>query len=155
MFERLNPTALAPQDDPVTWREQLTVGVMLLSLVFGSLFAVLALEDMPGGPQLATLIAYSGWVFLYTFFRTRGVPTRHRLSASYVRREARRLLLIHAAYLLVLYGIAGWLFARTPHQLPPFWVFLVFIMIGLSQVILSRTLLGRAKRESMNSMTAR
>lgn len=155
MFERLNPTVMTPPDDPITWREQLTVGATLLSVFFGSLFAAIALEDRPHGPQVATLLGYSGFVFVYTFFRTRGVPTRHRLTAPYVRRELSRLLLIHVGYLLVLYGVAGWLFARTPGQLPPFWVFLVFMVIGLSQVILSRTLLGRAERAATSAATAR
>lgn len=152
MFERLNPTVVTSQADPVTWREALAVGATLMSVIFGSLFAALALADRPHGSQFAALIGYSGLVFVYTFFRTRGVPTRHRLRAPYVRRAVPHLLLIHAGYLLVVYLVASWLFARTPGQLPPFWVFLVLMMIGLSQVILSRMLLGRAKRDNTSSL---
>ena len=153
MFELLNSSAAKPQDDPVTLREQLSVFVMWLTVVFTWAGATIILDAKPHGLQLATLIGYSGAVFVYTFFRTRGVPTRYRLAAPYVRRQLPRLLLIHGAYLVMLYVIAGWAVTRQP-SLPSLVVPLGVGLIGLSQVVLSRTLLGRAKRETMSSMTA-
>lgn len=149
MFELLNPPVAKPQDDPITFREQASVYLMFLAVAFSWTGAAIILDSQPHGLQVATLIGYSGAVFLYTFFRTRGVTTRYRLSVPYVRRQLPRLILIHCAYLLMLYVVAGWAFASS---LPPLLVIVGGMIIGLSQVILSRTLLGRAKRETMTSV---
>lgn len=148
MFELLSPTAKNVQDDPVTLREALGVYALLMTVVFVTVFAAVSLGDQPHGMQLAALIGYSGLVFTYMFFRTRGVPTRYSLAATYVQRQLPGLLLIHCAYLMMLYVVAGWTLERRP-ALPSFLLDVGFLLIGLTQVIVSRTILSRAKRGIM------
>lgn len=63
------------------------------------------------------------------------------------------MVLIHGVYLLVLYIVAGWVLARRP-ELPELPLEVGCMSIAISQIILSRVLLGRAKRESMIFMSA-
>src|SRR5579859_1035191 len=89
--------------EPVTVGEQLGVFALIMLLMFGSVFLFIALDGVPYGVQCATVISYTGAIFVYTFFRTKGVETRHDLSAPYVHEQMPRLLLIHAAYLLFIF----------------------------------------------------
>jgi hypothetical protein len=147
MFDFPRTPVERTQEDPVTGRETLTVAALLVAVTCILVVASISLDDKPHGEQLAILIGYSGYVFVYTFFRTRGVPTRHGLGAAYVRRALPRLLLIHVAYLFVMFVLAGWALARRP-QLPLRLTIFGAILIALSQVFVSRTLLSRAKRAS-------
>ena len=76
MFEQLDGPERKEEKDPVTLAEGFRVYVLLLILAFVSFIAFIVFDDVPHGTQYATIIAYSGVVFLYTFFRTRGINTR-------------------------------------------------------------------------------
>jgi hypothetical protein len=164
MFESLDESEQKARtaEDPVTLAEALTVYVLILVLASVSLVAFFLLGDLPFGMQYATLISYSGAIFIWTFFRTKGVNTKYRLSATYVQGQLPRLLLIHSAYLLSIFFIETVLFALRPamsvwwlgskHQrdLPPFVAALMFSLmaIGIWEVVICRGILGRAKRSS-------
>ncbi len=161
MFESLDNTQKEQSaDEPVTLKEALGVYVLILALCFGSLLAFILLHDRLYGIQYATLISYSGAVFIWTFFRTRGVKTRHKLSAPYVQEQLPRLLMIHCVYLLAIFFLETWALAIRPsmsswwltgqgRDMPPFdfGLMLIGMAIGISQVVLSRRILGNAKKQ--------
>ncbi|WP_229669057.1 hypothetical protein [Edaphobacter acidisoli] len=161
MFEYFDiPEEKQPDEDPMTMTEGLGVAALYFALVVGSVLAFIFFGGRPYGMQYATLISYSGGVFIYIFFRPRGVNTRYRLSAQYVREQVPRLLMIHCVYLLAIFFLETWALAiRTSmpswavtgqgRDMPPFVfaLMLVGMAIGISQIILSRRILGNAKKE--------
>ncbi|MGD0443744.1 MAG: hypothetical protein ABSA39_07395 [Edaphobacter sp.] len=162
MFESLDTTQeKQPAEDPVTVAEALGVYVLILALAFGSLVAFISIGDRPYGMQCATLISYSGAIFVWTFFRTKGVNTKHSLSAQYVQEQLPRLLMIHFVYLLAIFILETWALAIRPSMpswwliaqgrkgMPPFDFVLMLagMAIAVSQIVLSRRILGRAKKE--------
>jgi hypothetical protein len=164
VFESLD-SAEKPQhkEPPVTTGEALTVYVLILLVAFGSILAFILLGDQPYGMQYATLISYTAVVFVWTFFRTKGVNTKHDLSDPYVQEQLPRLLMIHFVYLLAIFLLETWAFSIRPtlpswwliehghgrRDMPPFDFALMVsgILIATSQIILSRRILGRAKKE--------
>ena len=162
MFESLDEAPKSqPEDDPVTGAEQLVVFVLILLLAFGSLILFILLGNRPYGMQGATLITYSGAVFIWTFFRTRGVHTKHSLSAQYVREQLPRLLIIHLIYLFCVFLLQTWALSIRPlwlmshgrRDMAPFdfSLMLTGMAIGVSQIVLCRRMLGRAKKESLSN----
>jgi hypothetical protein len=166
MFESLDTEREREQtDDPVTVTEALGVLVLILSVAFGSVFAFVALGDRPYGMQWATLISYSAVIFVWTFFRTRGVFTKHSLFALYVHEQLPRLLMIHFVYLLAIFLMETWALTIRPTMsgwwltssgrrgVPPFDSALMVsgLLTGASQIILNRRILGRAKKESLSN----
>lgn len=154
------PSDSAPEEDKVTVLEQLSIYFMLMLLGLGSLVAFINLEGEPHGIQIATMLSYSGAVFIWTFFRTRGVNTRHPLSEPYVQEQLPKLLGIHGLFLLTVYGFEAAAFALAPRlsswwftasdskDMPPFHIAII-VFIGalcISQVVLSRRILYRAKQ---------
>jgi NADH:ubiquinone oxidoreductase subunit 6 (subunit J) len=104
MFESLDSqTGEQKAEDSVSVGEALGVYALILLLAFGSVVAFIALGDRPYGAQVATLISYSGAVFIWSFFKTRGINTSHSLSDSYVQEQVPRLLLIHILYMVALF----------------------------------------------------
>jgi hypothetical protein len=104
------------QDDPYTLGEVLISMAMLLAVVIIYVFVAGFLDDQPHGMQIATLIGYSGAIFIFTFRRSHYVSTRYSVRAPYVQRQLPRLLLIHCVYLLALYVLGGWI---PRMRLPP------------------------------------
>lgn len=168
MFEPLDATQKeTPVEDPVTLAEGLGVYALVLGLAFGSLFAFISLGDQPYGIQFATLISYSGAVFIWTFFRTRGVRTKHSLSARYVREELPRLLMIHCAFFIAIFSLetwaldvrssmpSWWLTAQGRKGMPPFDFALMLLVMGtaISEVFILRRILGRAKKRFVANST--
>lgn len=161
MVERLDAGQKEFKEDPVTGTEALGVYVLVLLLAFGSLFLFLFLGDRPYGIQWATIVSYSGIIFIWTLFRTKGVRTKHSLSAPYVLEELPRLLVIHLAYLLVVFFLETkaldvrssmsrwWLTSLGRKGMPPFdfAVMLSGMALAISQIVLSRRILGRAKKK--------
>jgi ABC-type xylose transport system permease subunit len=161
VFEPLDTTKeKEPTEDPVTAGESLGVYGLILLLGFGSLAVFITLGNRPYGMQTATLISYSGVIFIWTFFRTKGVNTKHSLSAPYVLEQLPRLLMIHFAYLLALFVLETqaldirssmprwWLVAQGRKGMPPFdfALMLILMVIAVSQIFISRRILGRAKK---------
>lgn len=158
MFKSLD---LGPEKQPVTGAEALGVYVLILALAFGSLAVFIWLGDQLYGMQCATLISYSGAIFILTFFRTKGVSTRHSFAAPYVREQLPRLLIIHFVYVVGIFFLETWALAIRPSMsswwltgqgrknMPPFDFALMLsgMAIGVSQIVLSRRILGRAKKK--------
>ena len=161
MFEQLDTSESNTAKDKVTVGESLGVYVLLLSLGFGSFLAFIMLENLPYGIQFASMISYSGFVFIYTFFRTRGIDTKHSLADFYVQRLLPRLLAIHCGYLAVLFAGESlvfwnrkylslwWTTSGDQRGMPPitFLLVLTFGAMAVSEVWLCRSLLSRAKKE--------
>ena len=161
MFESLDGTQEEQSaEDPVTFAEALGVYMLILALICVSVLAFVFLGDRRYGMQYATLICYSGSVFIGTFFRTRGVKTKYSLSAPYVQEQLPRLLMIHCVFLLAIFYMETWAFVIRPsmsswwltahgsRDMPPFdfATVLIGIAIAFSQIVLSRHILGSAKR---------
>lgn len=143
----MDKTTQEAQADPYTLGEALISMAMLLAVMIIWFSVAVFLDDEPHGMQIATLIGYSGAIFIFTFRRSRGVPTRYSLRAPYVQRQLPHLLLIHCVYLLALYVVGGWIL-RMRLQLPDRVEDFGLTLIGASQVVLSRTRLSRAKVQS-------
>lgn len=158
MFEQLEDTVEKDSTDKVTVAEALGVYLLLLFVFAVTICAFIALDKHPYGIQIATLTGYSGAVFVYTFFRTRGVNTKYSLLEPYVQQQLPRLLLIHCIYLLGIFFLETvalsfrpsmsnwWLDSR---EVPPFDFALMIVgtFIAVSQVILSRRILSRSKEQ--------
>jgi len=167
MFESLDSeTDEQKAKKSVTVGEALGVYALILLLAFGSLVAFIALGDQPYGVQVATLISYLGAVFIWTFFKTRGINTSYSLSDSYVQEQVPRLLLIHALYLAAVFLLQTWalsvrsslsdwwLTSSGRKGMPPF-IFgqmLIGMAIGISEVVFLRTILARAKARSVKPL---
>ena len=148
-------------DEPVTATEAFGVYILILALAFGSLAAFICLGDFAYGMQYATSLSYSGVIFVWTFFRTKGVKTKPSLSAPYVLDQLPRLLMIHLFYLSCIFFAETWAFAvrRTmstwwltsqgQRGMPPFdfVVMLTGMAIAISQIVVFRRILGRAKKQ--------
>jgi hypothetical protein len=161
MFEQLDSEDRKDEKDKVTVGESVGVYFLILGVAAVSLFAFISLGSEPHGIQIASLISYSCVVFVYTFFRTRGINTKHSLEDEYVQRCLPRLLVIHCIYLTTVYFIVGWTLSIRPSMsawwltysgnkgMPPFdfALFLGIGVIAISQVVLSRTILSRSKKE--------
>lgn len=99
----MDNTTQEAQDDPYTLGEVLISMAMLLAVMIIWFSVAVFLDDEPHGMQIATLIGYSGAIFIFTFRRYRDLPTRYSLRAPYVQRQLPRLLLIHCVYLVALW----------------------------------------------------
>ena len=141
------------QDDHATFLELLGTYSMTLAVIFIWFLAAISLDDQPHGLQLANLIGYSGAAFALIFFRNRASNTRYRLTAPYVRRLLPHLVLMHCAYLLVLYVGTGWTLTRRP-PLPPYLWEAGLALLSVSQEFLSKRMLARAKTESTSETAA-
>lgn len=161
MFEELDRSEPEKRGEGVTIGEALGVYALVLCVAFGSFIAFISLEDYPFGIQIASVIAYSGVVYVYAFFRTRGINTKHSLGDFYVQRVLPRLLAIHGGYLAVLCagesiaiwirnGLSPWWTTSSDQRgMPPitFVQFLVFAAMAISEIWLCRTLLAKSKKE--------
>ena len=169
MFESLDAEQQnQTMEDPVTVSEALGMYLLVLILFAISLFAFIALADQPYGTQCATLIVYSGAIFIWTFFRTRGVHTRHRLSAPYVREQLPRLLLIHCVFMVAVFALETWALSMQPfmsswwlssqsrRDMPPFTFAMMLggMAIGTSQIVYTRRILGKAREEFLARSTS-
>jgi hypothetical protein len=168
VFEQLDSEDEKDEKDKVSVGESVGVYFLILGVAFVSLLAFIILGNKPHGFQIASLISYSCVVFVYTFFRTRGINTRHSLEDEYVQRCLPRLLVIHCIYLAAVYFIvdgalsirpsmsAWWLTYSGNKGMPPFdfALFLGIGVIAISQVVLSRTILSRSKKELSSDETA-
>ena len=161
MFDQLDSEERPARDeDPVTLGEAAGVYFLILLEAFVSLLAFISLRDQPHGMQIASLISYTGALFVLTFFRTKGVKTKHSLDEPYVQEQFPQLLGVHCIYLVTVYFVVGsafsirsslpawWLHSRGAKDMPPIDAALMLVIggLGLSQVVLSRRILGRAKK---------
>jgi len=167
LFEQLDGSERKEEKDPITVAEGLGVYVLFLILAFVSFIAFIVFDDVRYGTQYATIITYSSVVFVYTFFRTRGINTRYPLDEPYVQELFPRLLLIHGAFLALVLIVetsaltlrpslsAWWVTSARTKDMPPFEIalFLAIGAIAVTQVILSRSQLSRSKKASSSEPT--
>lgn len=154
------PEEPQPKEDKVTTAEALGVYFMIVLLALLSLVAFVNLAGRKHGIQIATMLSYSGAIFIFTFFRTRGVRTRYPLDEPYVQEQLPKLIGIHCLFLLGVDGIEAaafafshhlsswWFTTSDPKGIPPFQLSLMLCIgaIGVAQIILSRRILHRAKK---------
>ena len=164
MFDELKdtePQEPEPEEDKVTGVEALFVYFMILLLALLSIIAFINLEGHRHGLQIATMLSYSGGVFIWTFLRTRGVTNRYPLDEPYVQEQLPKLLGIHCLFLVCVDGFESsafalsrdlspwWFTASSRKDIPPFQLCLMLCIgaIGIMQVMLSRRILYRAKQQ--------
>ena len=144
----------------------MSLGILVAYLVgaFGSLCLFVVVGQRPLGMQIATAITYTYFAFWYVFFPTRGLLEKYSLRNKKVQQQIPRLLAIHCAFLIAMFlGQTIW-FAMKP-RLTSYWLtehgkrgapLYVWVMIGSSvvvfftQVLISRRILSRSLRESLN-----
>ncbi len=161
MFEQLDTPERKPQ---VT--AAMSLGILAAYLVgaFGGLGLFIVLGERPFGIQIATAFTYTYFAFWYVFFPTRGLLEKYSVRNKTVQRQIPLLLAIHCAFLISIFiGQTIW-FAMKPH-LPGYWftehgkqggTLYVFVMIGspvivfFTQVLISRRILSRNRREDLN-----
>jgi hypothetical protein len=158
VFEQLNKP-----EETMRISVAMTLGILAAYLIgaFGGLCLFLFLEDRPFGTQIATVMAYTYFVFWFTFFPTRGMPEQYRLQSKTVQRQIPRLLTIHCACLTLIVIEQTILFAARP-RLPSYWLtehkdprgtlydWVLMASCGVifySQVLFSRRILSRSVKE--------
>lgn len=129
----------------------------VLLAMLSSLILYLVLDDLHFGTQIATAIVYTGVVWAYTFLHTNLGPS-YRLNDPTVQRAFPKLLLIHVAFLFLLFTFQTTLFALKS-SLPPSWLvesgpkhdsvykwlsLIPPILIGATQVFWLRRILHRS-----------
>jgi len=157
-----DPSQQPPQDPPPAPEE--AAGSLFLILLFVFVVPLIAfgsLRHEPHGFQIATLITYTGIVFVFTFCRARWEFTSYSLDEPYVQEQVPRLVGIYFLYAIALYFGVGWalsiraslsgwwLQSSDPKGTPPFDLVLLATIgaAALSQILASRRILGRAKME--------
>src|SRR5690349_2912381 len=124
--------------------------LLLVTMLFVFLLYVL-LGDKRFGFQIATLTTYSICVFLFVFFRWKGLNKAYSLRDAAVRRQIPRLLAIHAVFMVLVSSIlafapyvqsrlpSGWLTEDARHHS---WfssgLIWAFALVWLAQVYISR-----------------
>jgi len=165
MFEQQDDRERAPQVS-----RAMTLGILAAYLVgaFGGLCLFIVLGERAFGIQIASAITYTYFVFWYVFFPTRGLLDKYSLRNEKVQRQIPLLLLIHSVFLILIFvGETVW-FSMKPH-LPSYWFtehgkpvgpLYVFGVIGsvtvvlFIEVLISRRILSRSLRESLNESTS-
>jgi hypothetical protein len=151
-----------PQNPPPTFEESVgSLFLILLAVFVVPMFAFMSLRGEPHGIQIATLISYTCVVFVFTFCRARWEFTSYSLDEPYVQEQFPRLLGIHFLCSVVLYFGEGWALSMLgslpawwvhssgPKDTPPFETAVTAVIgaMALSQVLISRRILARARRE--------
>jgi hypothetical protein len=162
MFEQLDNREEAPQVSLA-----MTLGILAAYAVgaFGALCIFVVVAERPFGIQIATVITYTYFAFWYIFFPTRGLPEKFSLQNKTVQERVPLLLAIHCAFLIAIFiGETVW-FSMKSH-LPTYWLteqgkrsapLYVLLGIGcvtvifLTQVLISRRILSRSLRKSLNT----
>ena len=149
-----------PQGDEYTYADAALSCFLIFLVIFGSMFVFISFRGQPHGTQIATLISYTGFVFVATFFSLRSEFTRYDLDEPYVQEQFPRLLGIHCIYAVTLYFAEGWALSIRK-SLPAWWthssgskdeppfdtvLMLVIGISALSQILVSRGILARAKK---------
>lgn len=115
-----------------------------------------ALAGAPYLTQVITVLVYTGAIFLFVFFRTRGFNTGYDLNDEAVREKLPRLLILHAVFLAWVLSIQVAASLARPH-LAAYWFkeysrhdtlfwdvsILFYVSNGMAQVLISRGILGR------------
>lgn len=163
MFESLDDREKREQSkEPVTLGEALGVYVLILLLALGSVLLFITLREQPYGLQIVTAISYTGVVCVWTFFRTRGIKTKHSLGDQYVQDEVPRMLVIHLIYLVVVVLLQmlalrarpslspWWTRSDGPKGMPPYVAAMLYgpMVVAISEIVVARRLLARAKRRA-------
>ena len=161
MFEQLDDRERAPQVSGA-----MTLGILAAYLVgaFGGICIFIVLGERAFGIQIASAIMYTYFAFWYVFFPTRGLLEQYSLHDKTVQRRIPLLLVIHCAFLaLIFLGETIW-FSMKPH-LPSYWFaeygkrkdgpLYVLVVIGsvivvfFTEVLISRRILSRDMREGL------
>jgi len=133
--------------------------ILLAVTIVSILVLYVLLGEEPVGFQLVTLIAYSWAVFLFVFFRWKGLNKAYSLRDKAVQRQIPRLLAIHGAFLLLILAVLNLASYLRP-GLPSSWVaedvrhhswfstglIWIFTVVWLAQVYLSRSVLSLRNR---------
>jgi hypothetical protein len=131
---------------PITW--------------LATMFVFIGLRDNPFEIQIASIIGYTGWVFLLVFCdvgsRSGKGTEGFSLGEKAVRQKLPLLACIHIGCLVVLFaGVTGAMRLRPLwHQdIDYFFVILLFtgVAIAFAQIHFFRRLLGRALRDEQRS----
>jgi hypothetical protein len=135
--------------------------LLFLAMFPGALVLCLLFADWPYGIQLASMIAYTSAIVLYTFSKNKSLQ-RYLFRCPFVRRALPRLALQHIGFLGMLFVIetqalrfrprlpASWLVASGGRgSMPRFdtGLFILCICLALIQIISNRAILGRAHAE--------
>jgi hypothetical protein len=147
--------------------------IVLPTVFLATMLVTVALRDNPLGVQIASVIGYSGFVFLFVFCDTKGWKG-YSLGEQVVRQKLPLLLCIHAGFLVVVFaGVTGAILIR-PHlslfwtlergtQRPLSWrgrgpisyfeLILIFAGVGIvfAQTLICRGILGRALKNEQRS----
>ena len=137
------------------------VGVVLALILYASL------ANWPFGIQLATLVAYTSYVFTFVFCNVRS-SKGYDLRQGGVRQKIPHLLIIHVVFLAIVFvGLTVALSLRP--SLPPFWLVprerrgenwfeLSLLLIGFVtctfQVHICRKILSRGVRAESSKLTS-
>jgi hypothetical protein len=164
MFEQLDEPEKKPRVSGA-----MTLGILAAFLigVVGTLFLFIFIGDRPFGTQIATVIVYTYFAFLYVFFPTRWLEETYSLRDKAVQQQFPRLTAIHCGFLTFIFLGQTVLFAMKP-RLPSYWLtphgkqsdtlygalILVPAIVLTTQVFISRRILSRSvKRRSEISQT--
>jgi NADH:ubiquinone oxidoreductase subunit 6 (subunit J) len=118
------------------------------------------LSDKPFGAQLAITIGYTGAVFLFVFFRWRGLPQSYSLRDKRVQQRLPWLVAIHISFVIFLLAAvrvwslirpqlpSSWLAERgRRHESYHEWALIVFYTLTFyTQVYISRRILKRSTK---------
>lgn len=137
-------------------RVVITFALVILFLV-GTILLYIVVGDKPFGVQVATALVYTCVVSAYTFLHTNLGPG-YKLKDPSVRQALPRLLVMHAAFVVLLVSFQSAMFAAKPH-LPPSWLgesgpkhesiyelvlLVTCVLIGALQIVWSRRTLHRS-----------
>jgi hypothetical protein len=125
----------------------------------------ISLRDNPYEIQIASIIGYTGWVFLLVFCdvgsRSGKGTEGFSLGKKAVRQKLPLLACIHAGFLVVLFAAATGAMRLRPHtwflwhldaNLFDLILLLTGVAIAFAQIHLFRRLLGRALRDEQRSI---
>jgi hypothetical protein len=130
--------------------------VPLVLIMFGSLFLLFALTDLPFGVQIGSLVPYTAFVVLATFSAQRGQQP-YFFECSIVRQSIPQLVRRHGGFLVAVIVLETISF-RLARYLPTSWliakgksgslfaitVCVLILCLAFVQVLSNRSLLERA-----------
>lgn len=108
------------QEHSTSVTDIVTIFAFVLLSMFGGLVLFFILGNLPFGIQVATAIMYTWAVSGFTFLHSRFGPG-YNLNDPAVRNTLPRLLLLHVAFLIVIFVFQTTMFALKP-DLPPSWL---------------------------------
>lgn len=144
------------EDPPVTLAEGVGKFVLLMAGILAVFCLYAVFWDKPFGPPLTQAVGYTGAVFLFVFYRWRGLPESFSLRDTRIQHQIPRLIVIHTAFLtLFIAGLSdsmrrqmpdSWLVEHGPkHDSYYEWALVLFCTLTFyTQVFISRRILRQA-----------